>query len=195
MENSKQEASLLGAVPGLHVSSSYWADPNQPVCEDANFSGNLRAGRGGVGPASNGVRIWIVAAAERLLGLFPNPSFEGILFCPKIETLCVWALGRHCSGFSDTSLCLLHYLSEYKEGILLSLSLLGACGLHSSLPPGWDDCVHVAALRWSVSLLGRKLWEMFEKPPDFCQNNSVCMWLEAIPYVGSNCSCVGVFYI
>lgn len=98
MEYNKQEASLLGAVPGLHVSSSYWADPNQPVCEDANFSGNLRAGRGGVGAASNDVRIWIVAAAERLLELFPNPSLEGILFCPKIETLRGWALGRIAQG-------------------------------------------------------------------------------------------------
>lgn len=112
MECNEGEASLLGAVPGLHVSSSYWANPNQRVCEAANFSGNLRAGRGGVGTASNVVQIWIIAAAENLVELFPDPSLKGIVFCPMIKTLCGWALSRHCSGFSDTSVCLLHYLSD-----------------------------------------------------------------------------------
>lgn len=110
MECKEGEASLLGAVPGLHVSGSYWVSPKQRVCEAANFSGNLRAGRGGVGTLSNVVQIRIVAAAESLLELLPDPSLEGIVFCPKIKTVCGWALRRHCSGFSGTSVCLSNYL-------------------------------------------------------------------------------------
>ena len=75
----------MGAVPVLHVCSSSWANPNQCIPKAVNFSGNLRAGRGGVGTASNVVRIWMAAAAESSVELFPNSSLEGLWFVLKTK--------------------------------------------------------------------------------------------------------------
>jgi len=85
MEYDGQETLLLVAVPMLRVCSSYWANPNQCVPKAANFSGNLRAGRGGVGTASRVVRIWMAAAAESSVELFLNSLPEGLWFVPDTQ--------------------------------------------------------------------------------------------------------------
>lgn len=83
MEYDEGEAPLLGAVPVLHVCSSYWANPNHFVPEAVNFSGNLRVGRGRAGTASSVVRICCSRKVSRVVSKFIT---WGITVCPKNKT-------------------------------------------------------------------------------------------------------------